>query len=123
ALVAQLLALSRRKSSQPRAVNLSETVAEFEPLLRRTLPADIELSTALASELWPVMVDPGRLEQVLMNLAVNAKDAMPRGGKLSIRLANTTIEKATEVRPAGDYVWISVADTGSGIPPEILSRI
>ena len=123
ALVAQLLALSRRKPSQPRAVNLSETVAELEPLLRRTLPADIELSTSLGSGLWPVMVDPGRLEQVLMNLAVNAKDAMPRGGKLCISLANTTMEKATGVRPAGDYVWISVADTGSGIPPEILNRI
>ena len=65
----------------------------------------------------------GRLEQVVMNLAVNAKDAMPRGGKLSISLANTTINKATDVRPAGDYVWIKVADTGSGIPPEILNRI
>ncbi len=123
ALVSQLLALSRRKPSQPRAVDLSETVGELEPLLRRTLPADIELSASLAPGLWPVMVDPGRLEQVLMNLAVNARDAMPRGGKLTIALANRTINKASEVRPAGDYVSITVTDTGSGISPEILNRI
>jgi signal transduction histidine kinase/DNA-binding response OmpR family regulator len=123
ALVAQLLALSRRKPTQPRALDLSEMVADLEPLLRRTLPADIELQTKVPNGLWPVMVDPARLEQVLMNLAVNAKDAMPKGGRLTITLANQEIDKASEVRPAGDYVAIAVADTGTGMAPEIVSRI
>src|SRR5262249_46626046 len=123
ALVAQLLALSRRKPSQPRVVDLGEMIAEMEPLLRRTLPADIEMTTVAPAGLWPVLVDPGRFDQVLMNLAVNAKDAMPKGGRLTVNIANKTTDNARGLLPAGDYVSLTVADTGTGIPQDVIARI
>jgi signal transduction histidine kinase len=123
ALVAQLLALTRRKPVQAKAVDLTQAVSEFEELLRRTLPANIEVAARIEHNLWPVFADRGRLDQVLMNLAVNAKDAMLQGGTLTLALANKVIDKATEIRPAGDYVSIKVSDTGSGIPPDIINRI
>ena len=123
ALVSQLLELTRKKPAQARIIDLGETATEMEKLLRRTLPADIELVVEAAPSLWPVFADRGRLEQVLMNLAVNAKDAMQEGGRITIALANKPIEKATEIRAAGDYVSLTVSDTGSGIKPETLPRI
>jgi two-component system cell cycle sensor histidine kinase/response regulator CckA len=123
ALIGQLLELSRRKPTQARIIGLGEVATEMEKLLRRTLPADIELSVEITGPLWTVLADRGRIEQVLMNLAVNAKDAMQGGGRITIALANKTLEKATGVCAAGDYVSLSVADTGTGIPPETLSRI
>ncbi|HEY5239028.1 MAG TPA: response regulator [Rhizomicrobium sp.] len=123
ALIGQLLELSRRKPTQARIIGLGEVATEMEKLLRRTLPADIELSVEIAGPLWTVLADRGRIEQVLMNLAVNAKDAMQGGGGITIALANKTLEKATGVCAAGDYVSLTVTDTGTGIPPETVSRI
>jgi CheY-like chemotaxis protein len=118
-----LLELTRRKPTQARIIDLGEAATEMEKLLRRTLPADIELSLEIARPLWTVLADRGRIEQVLMNLAVNAKDAMQGGGRIAIALANKTLEKATGICAAGDYVSLTVADTGTGIAPETVSRI
>ncbi|MGH9810583.1 MAG: sensor histidine kinase, partial [Terriglobia bacterium] len=123
ALVAQLLSLTRRKPAQPRSVNLGEVVAEFAGLLRRTLPAGIETEIVVAPDLWPALVDRGRLEQVLMNLAVNARDAMAHGGRLTIALSNEVLSQATSLRPEGDYISIRVSDSGTGIKPEIIQNI
>jgi signal transduction histidine kinase len=112
ALVSQLLALTRKKSIQPRVLNLQESIQSLHALLRRTLPANIEIVAEL-EDAWPVLADKGQMEQVLMNLAVNAKDAMPGGGKIAIKLEN-----ADESR-----VRLTVRDTGSGIAPEILPRV
>jgi two-component system, cell cycle sensor histidine kinase and response regulator CckA len=123
ALVSQLLELTRRKPAQARIIDLGESATEMQKLLRRTLPADIELEVENQGSLWPVFADRGRIEQVLMNLAVNAKDAMQEGGRLTIALANKTVAKATELRAAGDYVSLTATDTGSGISPETITRI
>ena len=123
ALVSQLLELTRRKPTQARIIDLGEAATEMQKLLRRTLPSDIELGVEIAGPLWPVLADRGRIEQVLMNLAVNAKDAMQGGGRLTIALANKSVEKATGVLAAGDYVSLTVTDTGSGIAPETIVRI
>ncbi len=122
-LVSQLLALTRKKSTQPRIVNLKETIQSLHGLLQRTLPANIEISVALQKDGWPVLADRGQIEQVLMNLSVNAKDAMTGGGQLGIALENITIEPATETRAAGDYVLLRISDTGCGIAPDILPRV
>ena len=111
-LVRQLLAFSHRQVVEPRAVDVSAQAARTLRLLERVLPSDIKVETALPEGLTPVLVDPGHLEQVLMNLAVNARDAMPDGGKLEIR---TSCE--------GEEVVLSVRDTGRGIPEQLQSRI
>jgi len=124
-LTHQLLAFGRREVVRPQILNLNTVVAEVEQLLRRTLGEHITLHISLAGDLWPVLADPGQIEQVLVNLAVNARDAMPDGGTLSIATINRTLDdEATRpgVRP-GRYVDVVVADTGAGIPPEIVERV
>jgi signal transduction histidine kinase/CheY-like chemotaxis protein len=126
-LVRQLLAYSRQQTLQPRVISLSEVLAELGHLLRRLIGVNIDLRFEHGRDLYPVLADQGQLEQVVINLAVNARDAMPGGGSLIIRTANVTLAQplaiSGEAVPAGDYVRIEVSDTGTGIPPEIIDRI
>ncbi|MGH7037667.1 MAG: PAS domain-containing protein [Stellaceae bacterium] len=126
-LVRQLLAFSRQQTLQPRVLDITDILVELSHLLRRLIGENIELKPVHGRELGLVKVDQGQLEQVIINLAVNARDAMPQGGTLTIRTRNLTHPQPTrrghEVIPAGDYLVIEVADTGIGIPKENLERI
>jgi len=126
-LVRQLLAFSRKQVLRPLVIDLNSTVSGLTKMLQRVLTEDIELGVTLAPDLCWVSVDPTQLDQVLVNLAVNARDAMPRGGRLSIRTENVAPDRlpGTSGVALSDrrYALISVADTGEGIPPEILDRI
>ncbi len=127
ALTRQLLAFSRRQVTEPRVIDLNQVVNETRKMLRRMVGEDIILSMSLEPELGHVRADPGYVVQVLMNLAVNARDAMPRGGSLSLATRNVTLTAdATRGHPGvkpGPAVELTVRDTGSGIPAEIQHRI
>ena len=123
ALTGQLLAFSRRQPIQPRLVDLGAAVRGFHKLLRRTVREDIELAVLTQDRCWPVRVDPGQVEQVLMNLAVNAAQSMPHGGCITIEVKNHQLAQARDPLAEGDYVMLQVGDTGSGITPEHLRRI
>ncbi|MGH3258081.1 MAG: PAS domain S-box protein [Streptosporangiaceae bacterium] len=119
-------AFAREEVIQPRALNLSDIVASVEPLLLRALGEHVELITDLASDLPLVLADPGRIEQVVVNLAVNARDAMSGGGKLTIQTTSAQIGEpaATLIGlPHGPYVMLKVSDTGCGIPRHFLDRV
>jgi PAS domain S-box-containing protein len=120
----QLLAFSRKQHLTPKPVDLNELVAGTQDLLRRALGGTVEVTTALAGDLWPAFVDPHQLELVILNLAINARDAMPLGGRVIIETRNVKAgERGRPVELApGDYVRISVADTGTGMAPEVLAR-
>jgi signal transduction histidine kinase/DNA-binding response OmpR family regulator len=125
-LTRQLLAFARRQPLEPIAVDLGRLVRDMANLLRRTLGETIEVETVVAGGLWNTLVDPGQIENALLNLAVNARDAMPAGGKLTIELGNAALDEAyaaanAEVTP-GQYVMMAVTDTGQGMPPEIAAR-
>ncbi len=126
-LTRQLLAFSRRQILEPKVIDLNQVVADVEPLIRRVIGADITFETNLASSLWNVKADPAQVEQVIMNLALNARDAMPDGGRLVIETSKAEIdEKYIQRRPTvppGHYTMLSVADTGSGIPLEVQAHI
>jgi PAS domain S-box-containing protein len=126
-LTHQLLAFGRREIVQPQVLTLNTIVADVEQLLRRTLGEHIELITALAGDLWPVLADPGQLEQVLVNLAVNARDAMTGGGTLTIDTANLVVDDDyASVRHGlkpGHHVRLRVSDTGGGMPKHVLDRV
>jgi two-component system cell cycle sensor histidine kinase/response regulator CckA len=126
-LVRQLLAFSRQQTLQPRVLNITDVLVDLSHLLRRLIGENIELKVLHGRDLGPIKVDQGQLEQVIINLAVNARDAMPSGGTLTIRTANVLSaqvqRRGHEVMPAGDYVLIEVADTGVGIPGSNLARI
>jgi two-component system cell cycle sensor histidine kinase/response regulator CckA len=126
-LVRQLLAFSRRQTLRPQVIDLGETLSDLGMLLKRLLGERVALDVKHGRDLWPVKADISQLEQVIVNLAVNARDAMPEGGKLSIRTANVAAFEAAAFRytgmPAADYVLVEVADTGTGIPPEIIDKI
>jgi PAS domain S-box-containing protein len=121
-LTRQLLAFSRKQVLAPVVLDLNEVVGATDKMLRRMIREDIRLDLSLADAPWKVRVDPGQIEQVLMNLAVNARDAMPSGGVLHIDTANVHIAEPGEV-PAGEYVRLRVRDTGVGMAPEVSSRI
>ncbi|NUO64242.1 MAG: response regulator [Gemmatimonadaceae bacterium] len=129
ALTRQLLAFSRRQMLQPRLLDLNRTVRDVEAMLRRLIVEDITLVVALDPRIGMVRADPGQIEQVLVNLVVNARDAMPRGGSLTIETSNvdlTVAERDAEHRvmiPPGSYVRIAVTDTGCGIDDRIRARI
>jgi len=127
ALTHQLLAFSRKQILEPVIMSLNETVYNIDKMLRRIIGEDIELRTILAPDLGLVEVDMGQLEQVIMNLAVNARDAMPEGGKLTIETANVELDEGyannhIAVIP-GRYVMLSVSDTGDGMTKEVLEQV
>jgi signal transduction histidine kinase/ActR/RegA family two-component response regulator len=126
-LTRQLLIFARSDVVHPEVLSLNEIIAGLEQLLSRTLGEHINLTVAPADDLWPVKADAGQLEQVLVNLAVNARDAMPGGGTLTIDTANITVDEAyAEGRPGlqpGRYARLRVSDTGTGIPPDVLARV
>ena len=126
-LVQQLLAFSRRQATQPQVLPLNAVVAEADSLLRRLVGEDIELTTRLEARPDEVMADPGQIHQVLMNLAVNARDAMPEGGKLTIETGNADVRARDvvegEAASRGKYVQLTVTDSGSGMDPETRAHI
>ena len=126
-LTRQLLAFSRQQVLEPRVLNLNTSVIEIEKMLRRLIGEDIELRTSLDPKLAPVKADPAQIEQVIMNLAVNARDAMPDGGKLIIETSNTDLDdEYALLHPpciAGRYVLLAVTDTGVGMSQETRARV
>jgi len=127
-LTKQLLAFSRKQVLRPRRVNVNETVESMGRMLGRLIGADVEVVTRLARDIEPISVDPGQLEQVIANLAVNARDAMPGGGVLIIETSNVTVERPRMLDdaiavPRGDYVRLLVSDTGVGMNPAVQQRI
>ena len=119
-LVRQLLAFSRRQTLRPQVLDLGDALSDLTMLLRRLIGEKVKLDLVHGRDLWPVKVDVSQFEQVIVNLAVNARDAMPDGGKLTVRTANVTSEESGHLAykgmPAADYVRIDITDTGTGIP-------
>jgi signal transduction histidine kinase len=125
-LTRQLLAFSRQQALEPRVFDLNQLVRDMEKMLRRLIGEDIEVVTRIAEQPLMVKADPGQIEQVLLNLAVNSRDAMPSGGKLILSTGPRKLEGTVATMngvPAGEYCTISVSDTGTGIPPEVLPHI
>ncbi len=126
-LTAQLLAFSRRTIVEPKVLDLNEVVSQSASLLRRLIGEDITLATALAPDLKRVKADPTQVEQVILNLAVNAKDAMPKGGKLTIETRRMRLREADKVAypdlSPGEYVQLAVSDTGTGMSDEVKTRL
>jgi len=126
-LTQQLLAFGRKQSIQPRHVDIATTIGSLTPMLRRLIPSTIDLDTPSAHSLPTVFIDPGQVEQVAINLIVNARDAMPTGGTIAVECAALTLAEPLETEgvtvPEGRWVQLTVRDTGVGIPPELLPRI
>ena len=127
ALVRQLLAFSRKQTLRPQVLDLGETLSDLGMLLKRLIGEKVALEIVHGRDLWLVKVDISQFEQVIVNLAVNARDAMPNGGKLSVRTNNVTAEEcgkfAYKGMPKADYVLVEVSDTGTGIPSDIIDKI
>ncbi|HRK96622.1 MAG TPA: PAS domain S-box protein, partial [Rhodospirillales bacterium] len=126
-LIHRLLAFARRQRLHPKVADLNRIVGEMTHLLRRTLGETIEIRERFATELWPTLIDRGQLEHALLNLVVNARDAMPKGGTVTIATSNEVLgsefaRKNQEVVP-GNYVCVAVTDTGTGMPADVLERI
>jgi PAS domain S-box-containing protein len=125
ALTHRLLAFSRQQTLDPKTTQVNNLVAEMQELIQRTAGPQITVTTALASALWPTRCDPNQLENALLNLAINARDAMPEGGRLTVQTENIWMDnQAARERDMvpGEYVAIGVADTGSGMEPEVIAR-
>ncbi|WP_145727954.1 hybrid sensor histidine kinase/response regulator [Nitrospirillum viridazoti] len=125
ALTHRLLAFARRQSLDTRPQDVNALVVNFADVLRRTLGSDITLETRLAPSLWPALTDANQFESALLNLALNARDAMPGGGHLTITTANQTLGESSdgaEKRTAGDYVVVQVSDTGTGMVPSVREK-
>jgi signal transduction histidine kinase len=125
-LTKRLLAFSRQQPLQTKVIDLNGRLPDMIVVLRRTLGESIQVVTHLAANLWPARTDPSQLEDALLNLSINARDAMPDGGTLTITTANIHLDERqaalqAEVQP-GDYVTLSVTDTGVGMPPEVIER-
>jgi signal transduction histidine kinase len=124
-LTAQMLAFSRRQRLEPRPVDLNETVLSMRDLLQSTMGGSIQIKTLLQAGLWPAMIDPTQIELVILNLAINARDAMEVGGALTVETGNVTLGQPSrpEEAPAGDYVMVAVTDTGSGMDEAVLTKV
>jgi PAS domain S-box-containing protein len=126
-LTHQLLAFARVDVVQPKPMDINLVVAEMAPMLRRTIGEHIDLSAAPTADLWPVMIDSGQLSQVITNLAVNSRDAMPKGGRLTIDVSNVDVDLAYAAARAtlkpGRYVRLRVSDTGSGMDRQTLEHV
>ena len=125
-LVRHLLAFSRKQTMRPQVLDLGEALSDLTMLLRRLIGEKVALNVVHGRDLWPVKVDISQFEQVIVNLAVNARDAMPGGGRLTVRTTNVTAPECAQFHakgmPAADYVLVEVADTGTGIPAKILEQ-
>jgi PAS domain S-box-containing protein len=125
-LTSRLLMFARRQALEPRTVDVNNLVLSIEPLLRRALGEFVELGFSHGTGLWKAFVDPGQFESALLNLALNARDAMPNGGRLMIETANVEIDtdyaQANDMASPGKYVMMAVSDNGCGMPPESIAR-
>jgi signal transduction histidine kinase/DNA-binding response OmpR family regulator len=126
-LTGQLLAFARRQALEPKSVDLGRVIRDMSEMLRRTLGENIEVETVIAGGLWNTLADPGQVEHMLLNLAINARDAMPDGGRLTLEVANAYLDDAyaashAEVT-AGQYVMLAVSDTGFGMAPDVVARV
>jgi two-component system cell cycle sensor histidine kinase/response regulator CckA len=126
-LIRQLLAFSSKQIIEPKIMSLNSLITDLDAMLRRIIGEDIQIETSLAPDLWPIKVDPAQIEQIVVNLAVNARDAMPDGGKLTIEAANIVL---TDNDPAGqpeiqsgEYILLSISDTGKGMSEAVLEHI
>ena len=126
-LTGQLLAFARRQALEPRSVDMGRIIRDMSDMLRRTLGENIQVETVIAGGLWNTLIDPNQVENTVLNLAINARDAMPEGGKLTLEVANAHLDDAyalahSEVTP-GQYVMLAVTDTGTGMTLEVLRRV
>ncbi|MEE7463582.1 hybrid sensor histidine kinase/response regulator [Methylobacterium fujisawaense] len=125
ALTHRLLAFSRRQTLAPKGTDVNALVDGMLDLIRRTVGPSVQVETTGAADLWPALVDPSQLENALLNLCINARDAMPDGGRIVIETANRRIDPQAAERqdmPAGEYLSLSVSDTGTGMPPEVVAK-
>ena len=125
-LTHRLLAFSRRQTLDPKPTDTNRLVVEMEELVQRTVGPEIGIKVATAPDLWTVLVDPSQLENALLNLCINARDAMPMGGSITIETGNLHLDRrASDERDlqSGDYISLSVTDTGTGMPPDVIARI
>ena len=126
-LTQQLLAYSRKQTLSPKVIYLNDHITAMTSILMRSLGAGINIVQTGDAELWPCLVDPGQVENAVLNLALNAQDAMPDGGNLSIETANAFLDDEYAAAQAdllpGEYVTISITDTGSGMARDVLGRV
>ena len=122
----RLLTFSRRRKLEPRVINLNDGVLAMAELLRRALGETVTLTTVLKPDIWPALVDPGEIENAVLNLAINARDAMPTGGEVRVETSNVTVaSRDSHGQPQlrhSDYVKLTVSDTGTGMPPDVVAR-
>lgn len=127
-LTGRLLAFARQQALEPRTVQIDSLLAAVDPLLRRSLEEDVDLQLVRAGDLWPALIDPGQLENAILNLCLNARDAMPDGGRITIETANVHLDQTyaeaegDDLKP-GQYVMVAVADDGCGMTPETSARV
>jgi CheY-like chemotaxis protein len=124
-LTHRLLAFSRHQKLEPKTVDANQLIGDMEELVRRSIGPSVTLEVIGAGGLWPTLIDPNQLENALLNLCINARDAMPNGGRLTIETSNKWFDDRNARErdvPPGQYVLISVTDTGTGMPPEIIAR-
>jgi CheY-like chemotaxis protein len=125
-LTGRLLAFSRQQPLDPKAIDINELIVKMDGLMRRAIGGQLEMKTVLGDNLWHVFVDPSQLENALLNLAINARDAMPDGGRLTIETSNIRIDDAAVADQAGsapgDYLLVTVSDTGTGMDKDTLAH-
>lgn len=126
-LASQLLAFGRRQPLEPKVINIGRLVSGLDDMLRRTLGEEVQIETTIAAGLWNTLADPSQVENALLNLAINARDAMGGAGRLTIEVGNASLDdefvRTNADLRAGQYVLLAVTDTGPGIPPEIIERV